>query len=108
MSKNWSKIYNNKNFFRNTESLKVLKNSKIKRWSYGKLSFELFKIMNPIPNKASLKKSFTDYINFIQKNINEKKNFSILDYGSGNGFTLFYLHKKNLKFLKAATQEVYM
>ncbi len=97
MSKNWSKIYNNKSFFRNTESFKVLKNSKIKKWSHRKLSFELFKIMNPVPNKVSLKRSFMDYINFIKKNIMINKNFSILDYGSGNGSTLVYFHKKNLQ-----------
>ena len=96
MSKSWSKIYNNKNFFRNIDSFQALKNSKIKNWSYRKLSFELFKIMNPLANKVSLKKSFSDYLNFIFKNINEKNFFSILDYGSGNGSTLLYLHKKNL------------
>ena len=72
MSKSWSKIYNNKSFFRNVDSFKILKTSKIKDWSYYKLSFELFKIMNPIANKVSLKKSFSDYMNFILKNINEK------------------------------------
>ena len=97
MSKSWSKIYNKKNFFRNIKSFQALKNSKINNWSYRKLSFELFKIMNPIANKVSLKKSFSDYLNFIFNNINEKNSFSILDYGSGNGSTLLYLHKKNLK-----------
>lgn len=75
MSKSWSKIYNNKSFFRNVDSFKILKTSKIKDWSYYKLSFELFKIMNPIANKVSLRKSFSDYMNFILKNINEKSFF---------------------------------
>ena len=97
MSKAWSKIYNNKNFFRNVDSMNVLKKNKKKnKISYEKISFELFKIMNPVSNNVSLKKSFKDYINFYIKNFNEKNKFSILDYGSGNGFTLFYLYKKNL------------
>jgi SAM-dependent methyltransferase len=95
MSKSWSKIYNNKNFFRNTDSFKVLNLSKKYNWNYQRLAFELFKIMNPQANNVSLKKSFRNYINFIIRNIKRKNRISILDYGSGNGFTLYYLYKKN-------------
>ena len=85
MSKSWSKIYNNKNFFRNIDSFQALKNSKIKNWSYRKLSFELFKIMNPLANKVSLKKSFSDYLNFIFNNIN----FIVLPIlGDWNSYTV--------------------
>ena len=94
MSKEWSKIYNNKKFFRNVDSLKILNKAESQKWTYQKTAFELFKIMNPVSNKVNLKTSFKDYNNFLIRHIKKKKNFSILDYGSGNGFTIFYLYKK--------------
>ena len=105
MSKEWSKIYNNKKFFRNVDSLKILIKAKSQKWTYQKIAFELFKIMNPVSNKVSLKISFNDYLNFLIRNIKPKKNFSILDYGSGNGFTIFYLYKKK-KFSKIYSKDV--
>ena len=105
MSKAWSKIYNNKKFFRNVDSLKILNKAKNEKWSYQKLAFELFKIMNPISNKVNLRTSFKDYMSLLIRNINTKKNFSILDYGSGNGFTIFYLYKKKM-FNKIYSKDV--
>ena len=99
MSKDWSKIYNNKKFFRNTESLKVTRQYKLNNWSSKKLSFELFKIMNPTSNKVSLYKSYIQYVNFISDKIENKKIFSVLDYGSGNGSTLLYLQSKYIGVL---------
>ena len=94
MSKEWSKIYNNKKFFRNVDSLKILDKAGSEKWTYQKIAFELFKIMNPVSNEVNLKTSFQDYINFLIRHTKTKKNFSVLDYGSGNGFTIFYLYKK--------------
>ena len=105
MSKEWSKIYNNKKFFRNVDSFKILNKAQNQKWTYQKIAFELFKIMNPVSNKVNLKKSFKIYINFLTKNIKTKKNFSILDYGSGNGFTIFYLYKKKI-FNKIFSKDV--
>ena len=73
MSKAWSKIYNNKKFFRNVDSLKILNKAKKEKWSYQKLAFELFKIMNPISNKVNLRTSFKDYMSLLIRNINTKK-----------------------------------
>ncbi len=75
MSKAWSKIYNNKKFFRNVDSLKILNKAKKEKWSYQKLAFELFKIMNPISNKVNLRTSFKDYMSLLIRNINTKKKF---------------------------------
>ena len=105
MSKEWSKIYNNKKFFRNVDSFKVLKKAESQKWTYKKIAFELFKIMNPVSNNVNLNTSFKDYINFLIRHIKTKKNFSILDYGSGNGFTIFYLYKKKI-FNKIYSKDV--
>ena len=48
MSKEWSKIYNNKKFFRNVDSFKILNKAQNQKWTYQKIAFELFKIMNPV------------------------------------------------------------
>jgi len=105
MSKTWSKIYNNKSFFRNTYSHKIILLSKKLNWTNHKLSFELFKIMNPISNNAPLKKSFKDYLNYIKMNIKINKKSTILDYGSGNGFYLNYLSKSE-KIKKLYSKDV--
>jgi hypothetical protein len=68
MSNQWSKIYNQKNFHRNLNSLKAIILAKKKSLSYKKLSLELFKIMNPQSNSSSLYKSFLDFMNFIKIN----------------------------------------
>ena len=94
MSLYWAKIYNKANFFRNTESKKILKKYLIKKISEEQLSFKLFSIMNPIPNKSSLKKSYQNYLKFIERKIFTKQSISLMDYASGNGFTLLYFQKK--------------
>jgi hypothetical protein len=94
MSNQWSKIYNQKNFHRNLNSLKAVILAKKKSLSYKKLSFELFKIMNPQSNSSSLYKSFLDFMNFIKINTKIKASDILFDYGSGNGATLLYLVKK--------------
>jgi SAM-dependent methyltransferase len=78
------------------ESLKVINDSKKYNWNYKKTAFELFKIMNPEANEVSLLVAFNKYINFLKKNLKFKKNVSILDYGSGNGFTIYYFNKQKL------------
>lgn len=75
MSKEWSKIYNNKKFFRNVDSLKILNKAESQKWTYQKTAFELFKIMNPVSNKVNLKTSFKDYNNFLMRHIKKKKIF---------------------------------
>jgi hypothetical protein len=94
MSLNWSKIYNNPSFFRNTESKKILKKYLTQKISKDQLSFKLFSIMNPVANKSSLRNSYKNYLKFIEKKIFTKQSISLMDYASGNGFTLLYFQKK--------------
>lgn len=94
MSHQWSKVYNQKNFHRNIDSSKVIILGKKKSLNYKKISYKLFKVMNPQSNSSSLYRSFLDFMKFIEKNIEIKSKDILFDYGSGNGATLLYLVKK--------------
>ena len=84
----WPKLFKSKKF----KYYKLSKN--IRKSNIIEQSFNFAKIIYP----DLTKKKFKSNIKFIQKNLQIKKNSSVLDFGSGNGSFLFYFQKKfNLK-----------
>ena len=86
----WYKVFRNKNNPYLKKSLNVLHKKRDK--SYKIISYELSKVV-----WGTNKFFFLDFVNFITKKINfliKKKKFSIGEYGSGNGFILYYFSKK--------------
>jgi ubiquinone/menaquinone biosynthesis C-methylase UbiE len=86
----WYKIFQKKNNPYLNKSINIIKNKKDK--NYKTLSFELSKIVY-----GSDKFFFYDFITFLSKKIKflyKKKKISIGEYGSGNGFILYYFSKK--------------
>ncbi len=86
----WYKVFRNENNPYLKKSLNVL--HKKGGENYKIISYELSKVV-----WDSNKIFFLDFVNFITKKINfliKKKKFSIGEYGSGNGFILYYFSKK--------------
>jgi hypothetical protein len=86
----WYKVFQKKNNPYLNKSLNIIKNKKGK--NYKMVSFELSRVI-----WGSNKFFFLDFINFLTKRIKflcKKKKFSIGEYGSGNGFILYYFLKK--------------
>ena len=86
----WYRVFRDKKNPYLKKSLDILHKKKGK--NYKILSYELSKIV-----WGSNKFFFLDFVSFITKKINfliQKKKFSIGEYGSGNGFILYYFLKK--------------
>ena len=85
----WYKIFRKKNNPYLNKSLNIIRNKKDK--NYKTVSYELSKVVY-----GTSKFFFSDFITFLSKKIKflHKKKFSIAEYGSGNGFILFYFLKK--------------
>tara|TARA_Y100000591_G_C21837363_1_gene703384 strand:+ start:880 stop:1629 length:750 start_codon:yes stop_codon:yes gene_type:complete len=90
MKNKWYKIFNDSRFFYNRESNKI-------KYLNKNYSFTAFKLCEVIYPELTYKK-FTNIIKFQISNLMIKKNYSILDFGSGNGAFLYYFKNKfNLK-----------
>ena len=86
----WYKIFQKKDNPYLNKSINIIKNKKDK--NYKALSFELSRVVY-----GSNKFFFYDFITFLSKKIKflyKKKKISIGEYGSGNGFILYYFSKK--------------
>ena len=86
----WYRIFRDKDNPYLKKSLNVLHKKGSK--NYKNVSYELSKVV-----WGSNKFFFLDFIDFITKKINfliKKRKFSIGEYGSGNGFILYYFSKK--------------
>ena len=85
----WYKIFRKNNNPYLNKSLNIIRNKKDK--NYKTVSFELSRVVY-----GSNKIFFSDFITFLSKKIKflHKKKFSIAEYGSGNGFILYYFSKK--------------
>jgi len=86
----WYRVFRDKNNPYLKKSLNVLRKKGSK--NYKTISFELSKVV-----WGSNKFFFLEFINFITKKINfliKKRKFNIGEYGSGNGFILYYFSKK--------------
>ena len=86
----WYKIFQKKNNPYLNKSIDIIKNKKGK--NYKTVSFELSRIVY-----GSNKIFFYDFITFLSKKIKflyKKKKINIGEYGSGNGFILYYFSKK--------------
>ena len=86
----WYKIFQKKDNPYLNKSINIIKNKKDK--NYKALSFELSKIVY-----GSNKFFFSDFITILSKKIKflyKKKKITIGEYGSGNGFILYYFSKK--------------
>ena len=86
----WYKIFQKKNNPYLNKSIDIIKNKKDK--NYKTISFELSRVVY-----SSNKIFFYDFIIFLSKKIKflyKKKKISIGEYGSGNGFILYYFSKK--------------
>ena len=86
----WYKVFQKKNNPYLNKSLIIIKNKKDK--NYKTLSFELSRVVY-----GSNKFFFSDFITILSKKIKflyKKKKISIGEYGSGNGFILYYFSKK--------------
>ena len=86
----WYRVFRDKKNPYLKKSLDILHKKKDK--NYKILSYELSKVV-----WGSNKFFFLEFINFITKKINfliKKRKFNIGEYGSGNGFILYYFSKK--------------
>ena len=89
----WYKVFSKKNNPYLLRSYGVLK--KYSNFDYKKISYELSKIIFK-SNKAFFKDFLDLIINKLDLNKKNKKksNISVAEYGSGNGFILYYLQNK--------------
>ena len=86
----WYRVFRDKNNPYLKKSLNVLRKKGSK--NHKNISYELSKVV-----WGSNKFFFLEFINFITKKINfliKKRKFNIGEYGSGNGFILYYFSKK--------------
>jgi hypothetical protein len=86
----WYKIFQKKSNPYLNKSIDIIKKKKGK--NYKTVSFELSRVVY-----GSNKIFFYDFINFLSKKIKflyKKKKISIGEYGSGNGFILYYFSKR--------------